>query len=279
MHLADTERVPTAVDVLQSAAFGANPGLWPLPSAHDPTSTWLRAIALGGQGRYALGRAELDTLENARPAGHTVLSLAGSTRASWSRQIGDHRTAERFDGLAIALVGVTGGVECPLLVEARCDALTGLAADALGSGRFALSSAFLDRCGRTLAQYPSWDLWRPQLRLRWVMAELAMFSGDGPAAVRHALDARERATDIVSLRHRVKTDLIVAAAYSSVGDLDGARALAYSVLDACSELGLLPLRWASAMLAHGIGEGGAAEKVVAESAALLGRRGGDVIAV
>ncbi|WP_315901211.1 hypothetical protein [Rhodococcus sp. BP22] len=279
MHLADTERVPTAVDVLQSAAFGANPGLWPLPSAHDPTSMWLRAIALGGQGRYALGRAELDTLENTLPAGRTVLSLAGSTRASWSRQIGDHRTAERFDGLAIALVGVTGGVECPLLVEARCDALTGLAADALGSGRFALSSAFLDRCSSTLAQYPSWDLWRPQLRLRWVMAELAMFSGDGPAAVRHALDARERATDIVSLRHRVKTDLVAAAAYSSVGDLDGARALAYSVLDACSEIGLLPLRWASAMLAYGIGEGSAAEKVVAESAALLGRRGGDVIAV
>lgn len=279
MHLADTEPVSTAVDVLQSAAFGANPGLWPLPSAGDPTSTWLRAIALGGQGRYALGRAELDSLENTLPAGRILLSLAGSTRASWSRQIGDHRTAERFDGLALALVGATGGVDCPLLVEARCDALTGLAADALGSGRFALSSALLDRCRRTLAQYPSWDLWRPQLRLRWVLAELAMFSGDGPAAVRHALDARERATDILSLRHRVKSELIVAASYSSVGDLDGARALASSVLDACSELELLPLRWASAMLAHGIGGGSTAEKVVAESAALLGRRGGDVIAV
>ena len=37
---------------LAAAAFGADPGRWPLPMARDPEDLLLRAVAAGGQGRY-----------------------------------------------------------------------------------------------------------------------------------------------------------------------------------------------------------------------------------
>ena len=36
---------------LSAAAFGEDPGMWPLPAAHTPAELWLRAVAAGGQGR------------------------------------------------------------------------------------------------------------------------------------------------------------------------------------------------------------------------------------
>ncbi|MFZ0833086.1 MAG: hypothetical protein WAM92_08390, partial [Mycobacterium sp.] len=38
---------------LAAAAFGDDPGRWPLPAATTPRELWLRAVAAGGQGRYA----------------------------------------------------------------------------------------------------------------------------------------------------------------------------------------------------------------------------------
>ena len=66
-----------------------------------------------------------------------VVSLAHSTRASFLRQLGWHARARGWDGRASALAGAD--------LEAHADALIGLAADALGVGRFAASAAALHR--------------------------------------------------------------------------------------------------------------------------------------
>ncbi|MFY9335224.1 MAG: hypothetical protein WAO90_04385, partial [Mycobacterium sp.] len=47
---------PTLAADLAAVAFGAEPGRWPLPPATDPDQLWLRAVAAGGQGRYAIAR-------------------------------------------------------------------------------------------------------------------------------------------------------------------------------------------------------------------------------
>ncbi len=271
---------------LYDAAWGSTPGRWPLPAATDCESRWLRAVALGGQGRYSAADAELCLLEQGngeqgsrarsnRPTGE-LRALAASTRASFLRQMGGHDAAARWDGVAIALVGLGPPTRSLQSVQARCDALTGLAADALGTWRFSVSGAMLSRCRVQLAQYDSAQMWRQHLRLQWVSAELAMMSGDGERALRHALDARERATDTVSLRHRAKTDLIVAASYSSIGDNVRASNEAHMVLEACAEQGLSPLRWAAAMMLNGLGESAVAGAIIVECADMMFRRGGVV---
>lgn len=111
---------------LLDAAFGASPATWPLPCASTPQDAWLRAIALGGAGRYAAAHAELSAIPASRPGG--LASLALSTRASLLRQLAWHTHARGFDGRALSLAGSDA--------EARSDALVGLAADALGLARF-----------------------------------------------------------------------------------------------------------------------------------------------
>nr|WP_296777644.1 hypothetical protein [Rhodococcus sp. (in: high G+C Gram-positive bacteria)] len=270
---------------LGSIAFGSAPGQWPVPPAASngrcrSETHWLRAVALGGQGHYSLARAELDVAERGGAVTRERRSLMASTTASWLRQMGEHRRAAGFDGAAIALVGTGVTGESALVAEARCDALTGLGADALGIGSFGAAAAALNRCEALLGEDPHTSrLWRQRLRLQWVRAELAMFTGDGATALRHALAARELATDTVSLRHITKTELIVAAALSSVGRVDESRDDAYRVLDACSEHGLIPLKWAAAMLLNGLGEVTTAGPIVDECAALLSRRGGFLASV
>lgn len=271
----DAISVETALD---DAAWGSRPGMWPLPSSRMPESRWARAVALGGQGRYSLAAAELDGIERAGGAGLELRSLFLSTRASWLRQTGGHDGAGRLDGLAFALVGGDARLRSHRGVESACDALTGLGADALGRGRLASADAVLSRCEGVLAAHADAGLWRQRLRLRWVRAELAMAAGDGATAVRHALDARELATETDSLRHRTKTDLILAAARCVDGNVADSVALARNTLDTCSEHGLVPLQWASAMLLNGLGEVTTATPVIQESAAVLRRRGGAVVA-
>src|SRR5690625_1063406 len=116
---------------LAAAAFGAEPGRWPLPAAATARQRWLRAVAAGGQGRYAVAAAELAELAHETRTG-PLASLAYSTRASFRRQLGDHTHARGLDGRALALAANDP--------EACADALVGLAADALGIGRFAASA-------------------------------------------------------------------------------------------------------------------------------------------
>ncbi|ODQ89061.1 hypothetical protein, partial [Mycolicibacterium flavescens] len=196
-------------------------------------------VAAGGQGRYASARAELAPLY--RRAGRDG-SLACSTQASFLRQLGWHEAARPWDGRALALAGPDP--------EASADALIGLAADALGVGRFAASARALARAAGRVD-----DAGELRLRVRqsWVTAELAMARGQGSAAVGHAEQAVEHATAYGSARHSVKSAVVLAAARCSAGDLDGARAVADAALDDTQRLGMVPLQWALACLLTDIG--------------------------
>ncbi|MCV7328522.1 hypothetical protein H7J81_00215, partial [Mycobacterium cookii] len=119
---------------LADAAFGAQPGRWPLPAAGTPRQLWLRAVAAAGQGRYAHARSDLAALLRVAPSG-VAAALAHSAHASFLRQLGWHDLARGRDGRALALSGGDA--------EAVGDALTGLAADALGVGRLATAATLL----------------------------------------------------------------------------------------------------------------------------------------
>lgn len=224
---------------LLDAAFGDRPGLWPLPPPADAQDRWLRAVAAGGQGRYAAALTDLSVLS--RCAGPAPQSLAMSTRASFLRQLGGHRLAAGWDGRALRVADTE---------VAAADALIGLAADALGVGRFPASQRLLDRAA---AVVEAADDARLVVRLEWVSAELAMMQGDGATAVEHAERAVAAAAAFTSVRHRIKSDLVLAAALCSDGELDRCRAIADAALDRAGALGLVPLRWALASLLADVG--------------------------
>ncbi|BBY79862.1 hypothetical protein H7I53_01695 [Mycolicibacterium pulveris] len=227
--------------VLADAAFGEDPGRWPLPAAATPDELWLRAVAAGGQGRYASARADLARLCRTQRDG-PLTSLAHSTYASFLRQLGRHADARGWDGRASALADSDA--------EAAADALIGLAADALGLGRFAAAQRALHRAAERLSDAVSGRL---PVRLAWVSAELAMARGEGVQAVRHAEQAVEAAATLGSARHAVKSDVVRAAALCSAGDLDAARRVADAALAETERLGMIPLRWALACLLADIG--------------------------
>ena len=220
---------------LAEAAFGAQPGRWPLPAAGTPHQLWLRAVAAAGQGRYAQARSDLAALLRVAPSGAPA-SLAHSAHASFLRQLGWHDLARGWDGRALTL---SGGVP-----EAAGDALTGLAADALGVGRLAAAATLLARADPVVADAPP----RLAVRRAWVAAELAMAGGDGATAVRNAESAVDLAAATGSARHRAKSQVVLAAALCSVGTVDRARAVGEAALELTGQSGLVPLRWAVASL-------------------------------
>ncbi len=294
--------------VLADAAFGGTPGRAAagLPIAASAPENWLRAVALGGVGHYAAARAELH--RTLRWTSDPVLrSLALSTEGSLLRQLGWHVRAAALDGRAAALVlRPTPAAEArdsrhaefgpgAARAEAVCDALTGLAADALGTDRPALAARLLGRCRSELDVHLGGvdSAWRQRVRLHWVSAETALCapgaglisapaaaSDTDPAtvttdpALAHAEAALRLAEQAPSLRHRVKSRLLVAAASAAAGRLDRSLALANEVDRECRELELLPLRWACAMLRSGLDPRGNAAREAAVCAELLAARGG-----
>lgn len=245
MARVETDHTSVIGHRLADAAFGDDPGRWPLPTAVTPEQLWLRAVAAGGQGRYNSAYHDLAQLRRGGAPGRLV-SLAHSTQGSFLRQLGWHAVARGWDGRALALAAADP--------EARADALTGLAADALGVGRLAAAAALLTRVDAVLesgAAVPD----RLAVRRWWVAAELAMASGHGNVAVRYAGEAvrLSRAMAVASARHRVKSDVVLAAALCSAGAADEARTVADAALDETARLGLTPLRWALASLLIDLG--------------------------
>jgi hypothetical protein len=256
----------SVTDRLADAAFGAQPQLWPLPTATTAQERWLRAVAAGGQGHYGSALHELDQIIRGGAPGST-LSLAHSTRASFLRQLGGHDLARGWDGRAWMVA------DGP---EAGVDALVGLAADALGVGRLAASARLLQRAGELLgpAARP-----RAAVRLGWVAAELAMAGGDGAAAVAHAERAVEKADTLGSARHTVKSQVVLSAALCCAGRLDAAREVADAAFAETDRFGLIPLRWALGCLLADIGSTTHSAPQVAairDAAADTVRRGGGV---
>jgi hypothetical protein len=252
---------------LSAAAFGDDTACWPLPAAATAEDRWLRAVAAGGQGHYGAAHTELAELR--RSGGGPWVSLACSTQGSLLRQLGWHRLARGWDGRALSLAGADR--------QAHVDALVGLAADALGVGRFAVSARLLEAAIAALSAATD-PPGRLAVRVSWVSAELAMVMGDGGTAVGHAQRAVELAAAGVSVRHRVKSDVVLAAALCSAGRVDESRALADEGLNATARCGLIPLRWALASLLGGIGSDLLAAHEVAAirdvAAGIVERRGG-----
>ena len=262
INVIETRHTSMIERTLAAAAFGNEPGRWPLPTAITPRQLWLRAVASGGQGRYGSAYGDLAALRRScadRQADRRLVSLAHSTQGSLLRQLGWHTLARGWDGRALALAGTDP--------EARADALIGLAADALGVGRFAAATTLLTRADAALAaQLPAHVADRLAVRRRWVAAELAMAAGEGAIAVRHAEEAVELAQQMVvaSARHRIKSDVVLAAALCSAGVTERARAVAETALEAAGRFGLTPLRWALACLLIDIGSVTVPEQQVRE---------------
>ena len=144
--------------------------------------------------------------------------------------------------------------------EARADALVGLAADALGIGRLAAAATFVGARGLRAFLRPSL---RVYCHLR-VADRLAVRAGAGwlpswrwpPATVRppsrRAEEAvggwRTRPWHRRSARHRVKSDVVLAAALCSAGRRTRPRRRAARARPTADRLGLIPLRWALACL-------------------------------
>ncbi|MGD9619865.1 MAG: hypothetical protein AB7G47_06205 [Mycolicibacterium sp.] len=231
----------TSAVSVYDVAFGGNSGSWPLPAADTTADMWLRAVAAGGQGRYGSALSDLARLR--RHTRHRRwASLALSTQASFLRQLGWHDRARPLDGQAFALSGEDA--------EAAADALIGLAADALGVGRFPASARALERAADLVTASSTERL---PVRLAWVSAELAMVRGDGASAVASAELAVRLAASLGSARHVVKSQVVLAAALCSSGDIAAARREADAALPQTASLGLVPLRWAVASLLTDIG--------------------------
>ena len=264
---------------LRAAAFGASPEAHPLASPATAEEHWLRAVSLGGQGRYAAAQADLELAARGRP-GLARLSLIHSTGASFLRQLGWRQRAARLDGRALSLaVGARAGIAPGEPGDSgwvgHCDALTGLAADALGQGRLALGHRLLGRCyDELLAPEPGGQLWRLRIRWNWVAAELALVSADPATARGYAETAASQAADCPSVRHQVKSALIGAAVAAASGDQERALADVTLVSAACAKHGLLPLGWAAAMLEAGLRPGAVAAQAVDVRARIIRRRGG-----
>ena len=81
-------------------------------------------------------------------------------------------------------------------------------------------------------------------------------------------------------RHRVKSEVVLAAALCCAGDLTASRRVADGALSQTQTLGLVPLRWAVACLLADIGSPTISAAEVAgirdRSATFIARHGGDL---
>jgi hypothetical protein len=226
----------------------------PTPAASD---RWIFAVTLGGQGYYAAAAAELGRLLADRRVPLPVAAHAAITLASHRRQLGGHALARPLDalGLRLATAALRGGSGRPDADgtdawAARTDALVGLAADALGTGDPGGAARLLDAADRSNEGHPSW---RPGVRAGWVRAESALLRGAAGEAVRPAERALVASRAAGSLRHEVKSRIVVAVTRSAydrspavarraVADLDDAARVALRI-------GLLPLVWPACLAA------------------------------
>jgi hypothetical protein len=251
-------------DYLRDAAFGGNPGADVAKAATGtPRQRWLAAVVLGGQGRYAAATALLTELRHT--ADPVLASLAASTLASQRRQVGGHAAARRLDGEALArLAGVEPVADDPDCVDAAgalTDALTGLAADAIGVGGPArrlhvVAADTVERLGGTEGHR-----WRSAVRLDWVRAEIELAAGRPADALVPAERAVAVATAAGAVRHRVKSRMVLAATLANLHDVvskERAEALLECDLRHNEALGLTPLVWPCALLLGELRPDGAA---------------------
>jgi len=227
---------------------------------------------LGGLGSFAEAVALLGPLLADEPAEHPVVSaLACETMASLLRQVGRHAQAEVHDKRGLHLAAAAGGVESvhevvhevvhEAVLEAVLDCEVGLVADAVGQADLPLAGRRLDTA-RTTAEALGSTLWRPQLRVQWVTAEVALLSGDADAAVAAAAAAVGAAEAAGAPRHLAKGLLFLGVATTAAGDRDSGVGHLEQAAALARDIRALPLVWpTNAVLARLLEPGdGAADR-------------------
>ena len=202
----------------------------------------MRAVELGGRGRYAVAAAVLGRLLADAAVPRVVAAHAAVALASHRRQQGGHAAARVLDARALALASTARADEGPRpdgtdVLGAVVDALVGLAADAVGLGDAAGAARLLDAAAAR--GHPGW---RPAVRAGWVRAELALLTGRAADAVGPADAALTVSRAAGSPRHVVKSRL-VRAVVEAVRNPDAA---VLAELDALVDLavpGWPPLEW------------------------------------
>ncbi|MFI9007279.1 hypothetical protein ACIGNX_08635 [Actinosynnema sp. NPDC053489] len=189
---------------MREAAFGDRPEaeVWRALGG-GVEERWLAAVVLGGQGRYAAAASVLGELIR---GGGLFGSLAASTLASHRRQLGGHAAARVLDARALAMAPDGGGGDRDDVdpAGARADALLGLAADAVGTGRLAEA--------RRLHARVEPHGWRSRVRHQWLAAEIALAGGHAEQAVPPAEAAAATAREAGATRHILKSDLVLGTA-------------------------------------------------------------------
>ncbi|CRK59948.1 hypothetical protein [Alloactinosynnema sp. L-07] len=222
----------------------------------NPLDAWLAAVALGGRGWYAAAAFHLGLLISGSDP--VIAALASATRASHLRQVGGHALARPFDSAGLRrlaesdLLGPDGidgdhpdrpGPQAADAAAARSDVLLGLAADALGQGRtaearrlFGIESASVNAG------------WRAVVRRGWVAAEIELGAGRVDAAVAPAEAAAAAAQATGSVRHQIKSSLVLGASLAAVGERPSAQELIFGAHADATRLGLWPLVWPCALV-------------------------------
>lgn len=229
----------TAVPPLERAvALAQAEGRHPEAAA----ATWLLGVAHGAGGRYGTALTVLTPLvgQTAGEAGAEARlfgSLAASTSASVSRQLGRHAEARRHDEQAL---GLADGVS-----EAEFDARLGLAADAVGLGESDEAATRLEQAGALVPAGDGQEWWRQRVRLSWVQAEVALLTDRPADAVVAAESAVSRAERARAPRHVAKGSLFLGVARLQVGDVATAASTLRRAATLAEGLGALPLVWPS----------------------------------
>lgn len=243
-----------AMDVVDGGSGGAS-GVLDLAVAAQGTSSqrWHAAVLYGVRGRYARAAALLDGL--ARDRDPVVASLACSTLASHRRQLGGHAEARRWDAKALRALGPSGrrpsaGTDVADGLDASgawFDAVIGLAADAVGVGDLATATAVHKAAvARSAASGNGSVSWRTRVRLNWVRAEIALLGADSVGARRAAEHSIVDANEHGARRHRLKSEIILAA---SLGNDPLSRRLAEDAVETAKSAGWDTLEWPAARIA------------------------------
>ena len=195
---------------------------------------WLLGVSLGAAGRYRDALVALETV----PEGSTWRSRCLSTSASLHRQVERHSEAGVLDEQALRLARSD---------DDRCDALLGLAADAVGLGDVALArSRWLESSSALGAE------WRPRVRWGWVATEIALLDGNVDQARAAARDSVRLSVQAGAPRHHAKSLLFSGVAELMAGHHGAARhelAIASALSD---DIGAWPLVWPAAVVGASI---------------------------
>ncbi|UVS82094.1 hypothetical protein [Actinokineospora sp. UTMC 2448] len=140
--------------------------------------------------------------------------------------------------------GGRSDVQLGLAADARSDVLLGLAADAVGLGRVGEA--------RRLVALDTGDV-SPRCRVRrsWLRAEIELAAGNAPAAIAPARAAL--GIEFGSIRHRVKSAIVLGAALAATGERDEAEELLVGNLRIAADRGLRPLVWPAALVLDQLG--------------------------